>query len=57
MNRVDFKIPVLLFSAGADAKGDEKEGIRPSSLCGARGLEAMTRSIASTRVGGKGYGC
>ena len=38
MNRVDFKIPVLLFSAGADAKGDEKEGIRPSSMCGARGL-------------------
>lgn len=38
MNRFDFKIPVLLFSAGAGAgagvKGDD-----------ARGLEAMRRGI------------
>lgn len=58
MNRVDFKIPVPLFSAGAGAgvKGDEKEGIRHSSMCGARGLEAMRSGIATTRVGGKCYG-
>ena len=34
MNRFDFKIPVLLFSAGAGVKGDD-----------ARGLEAMRRGI------------
>jgi hypothetical protein len=56
MNRRDFEIPVPLFSAGAGVKGNEKEGIRHSSMCGARGLEAMRSGIATTRVGGKCYG-
>jgi hypothetical protein len=38
MSRVGFEIQVPLFRAGAGVKGDEKEGIQPSSMCGGRGF-------------------